>query len=185
MLWFINNFIVTYKNCFFIKDHMAPSALPWVPEPLVIEVRTRRGGSGHTSIQPHFGEFNIWTLFVIGQYLCESFHWLTDAHRLTSEKTHINIDQSQTEFEYWTHQSEAGCLCDQSLLVMSSLLSQEALAPRILLPKKACRIYQTRPIPLKCVTCHKCCPHLISVPQWAPYISGVRSWLLKVKPVSC
>jgi hypothetical protein len=27
--------------------------------PLVIEVRTRRGGSGRTSIQPHFGEFNI------------------------------------------------------------------------------------------------------------------------------
>ncbi|CAB4011829.1 Hypothetical predicted protein [Paramuricea clavata] len=26
----------------------------WVPEPPVIEVRTRRGGSGHTSIQPQF-----------------------------------------------------------------------------------------------------------------------------------
>ena len=45
--------------------------------------------------------------------------------------THINLDQSQTEFKYWTHQSEAGCSCDQSRLVVSSLLSQEALAPRV------------------------------------------------------
>ena len=29
-------------------------------------------------------------------HLCESFHWLTltDAHRLTNEKTQINLDQS-------------------------------------------------------------------------------------------
>jgi hypothetical protein len=94
----------------------AVKTLPWVPEPLVIEVRIRRGGSGHTSIQPHdhFGEFNIWTLFVIGLNLCESFHWLTNAHRLTNEKTHINIDQSQTEFKYWTYQSEAGFSCDHA-----------------------------------------------------------------------
>jgi hypothetical protein len=59
------------------------STLPWVPEPPVIEVRTRRGGSGHTSNKPHFGEFNIWTLFMIGLNLCESFHWLTDTHKLT------------------------------------------------------------------------------------------------------
>ena len=73
-----------------------------MPEPpAVIEVRTRRGGSqlssGHTSIQPHFGEFNIRTLFVIGLNLCEPCHWLTDERRLTNEKTHINLDQSQTE----------------------------------------------------------------------------------------
>jgi hypothetical protein len=103
---------------------LAVKTLPWVPEPLVIEVSIRRGGSCHTSVQPHdhFGEFNIWTLFVIGLNLCESFHWLTNAHRLTNEKTHINIDQSQTEFKYWTYQSEAGFSCDQSLLVVSSLL---------------------------------------------------------------
>jgi hypothetical protein len=64
--------------------------------------------------------------------LCESFHWLTDAHRLTNEKTLINLDQSQTEFKYCIHQSEAGCSCDQSLLVVS-FLSQEALAPRVTL----------------------------------------------------
>jgi hypothetical protein len=63
--------------------------------------------------------------------LCECFHWLTDERRLTNEKTHTNLDQSQTEFKYWTHQSEAGYSCDQSLLVVSSLLSQEALAPRV------------------------------------------------------
>ena len=117
-----------YFTCY---KERAGTQLPWVPEPLVIEVRTRRGGSGHTSIQPHFGEFNIWTLFVIGLNLCESFHWLADERRLTNEKTHINLDQSQTEFKYWTHQSEAGCLCDQSLLVVSTFLSQEALAPRV------------------------------------------------------
>jgi hypothetical protein len=78
-------------------------------------------------------EFNILTLFVIGQYLCESFHWLTDERRLANERTRINLDQSQTDFKYWTHQGdhEAGCSCDQSLLVVSSLLSQEALAPRV------------------------------------------------------
>jgi hypothetical protein len=74
----------------------------------VIEVRTRRGGSGHTSIQPHSGEFNIWTMFVIGQYLCESFHWLTDERRLTNEKTcinlveHLNISSDfDVGFLYW------------------------------------------------------------------------------------
>ena len=40
------------------------------------------------------------TLFVIGLNLCEPFHWLTDERRLTNEKTHINFDQSQTEFKY-------------------------------------------------------------------------------------
>jgi hypothetical protein len=47
--------------------------MPCLPEPLVIKMRTRRGGSGHTSIQPHFGELNISTLFVIGLNLCGSF----------------------------------------------------------------------------------------------------------------
>jgi hypothetical protein len=106
--------------------------LPWVPEPSVIEVRTRRGGSGHTStnltLVSSIFELCLWLV-----YIYESFHWLTDAHRLTNEKAHINLNQSQTEFKYWTHQSEAGCSCDQSLLVVSLLLLriQETLAPRV------------------------------------------------------
>ena len=49
---------VLQKNCTYLKLR-GNQTLPWVPEPPVIEVKIRRGGSGHTSIQPHFGEFNI------------------------------------------------------------------------------------------------------------------------------